>query len=104
MLFKLMLLHPLCCTLFHIFLSKPAAYITHNATRLLTVQSEFWVCYVIAANVASCLKRSGELAYFSLHTNRFSFFFFIFSRLQPHPTLTQVTSLEVINHTSLSFL
>ncbi len=29
-------------------LSKPAAYITHNATRPQTVQSEIQVCYAIS--------------------------------------------------------
>ncbi len=28
------------------FLSKPGAYITHNATQPLTAWSEIWVCYV----------------------------------------------------------
>lgn len=72
-------------------LSKPCTYITHNVTQLLTIWPEIQVC-------DASHGYGGLVAHVFLTPHPKFFFHFQACCLQPQPTLTQLTSLDVTWH------
>ncbi len=79
-------------------LSKPAAYITHNATHTLAVQSEIWMCSASRSWCKVHLKQSRqarcrELVSFFLTTHRHFFSHFTKLPLEPQKASHNLTSM-----------